>query len=61
MLDTWAMKKKVSGTYRARLNAQGFEQVDGRLICYSLLCTRYAIRDESIGINGIESKETYDS
>jgi hypothetical protein len=25
--NTWAMKKKAGGTYRARLNAQGFEQV----------------------------------
>jgi hypothetical protein len=23
--STWAMKKKASGTYRARLNARGFE------------------------------------
>ena len=29
MTSTWAMKKKANGTYRARLNAQGFEQVDG--------------------------------
>jgi hypothetical protein len=28
--STWAMKKKASGTYRAWLNAQGFEQVDGQ-------------------------------
>jgi hypothetical protein len=27
--STWAMKKKASGTYRARLNAQGFEQREG--------------------------------
>ena len=26
---TWAMKKKASGKFRARLNARGFEQVDG--------------------------------
>jgi hypothetical protein len=26
--STWAMKKKASGTYRARLNALGFEQVN---------------------------------
>jgi hypothetical protein len=26
---TWAMKKKANGTYRARMNARGFEQVDG--------------------------------
>jgi hypothetical protein len=25
---TWAMKKKANGTFRARLNARGFEQVD---------------------------------
>jgi len=27
--STWAMKKKANGTFRARLNARGFEQVDG--------------------------------
>lgn len=27
--STWAIKKKSNGTYRARLNARGFEQVDG--------------------------------
>lgn len=27
--STWAMKKKSNGKYRARLNARGFEQVDG--------------------------------
>ena len=27
--STWAMKKKASGIYRARLNARGFEQVNG--------------------------------
>ena len=27
---TWAMKKKSNGTYRARLNARGFEQIDGK-------------------------------
>ena len=26
---TWAMKKKANGALQARLNAQGFEQVDG--------------------------------
>jgi hypothetical protein len=26
---TWACKKKSNGTYRARLNARGYEQVDG--------------------------------
>ena len=26
---TWAMKKKSNGVFRARINAQGFEQVDG--------------------------------
>ena len=26
---TWAMKKKASGKYRARLNARGYEQIDG--------------------------------
>jgi hypothetical protein len=29
LTSTWAMKKKASGKYRARLNARGFEQVDG--------------------------------
>jgi hypothetical protein len=28
--STWAMKKKANGTYRARLNARGYEQVAGR-------------------------------
>ena len=27
--STWAMKKKANGTYRARLNARGFEQQEG--------------------------------
>ncbi len=27
LTSTWAMKKKSNGTYRARLNARGFEQV----------------------------------
>jgi hypothetical protein len=26
---TWAMKKKTSGEFRARINARGFKQVDG--------------------------------
>jgi hypothetical protein len=29
MSSTWAIKKKSNGTYRARLNASGYEQVDG--------------------------------
>ena len=29
MSSTWAMKKKSNGTYRARLNARGYEQIDG--------------------------------
>jgi hypothetical protein len=29
MSSTWAMKKKSNWTYRARLNAKGYEQVDG--------------------------------
>jgi hypothetical protein len=29
MSSTWAMKKKSNETYRARLNAIGYEQVDG--------------------------------
>ena len=28
--STWAMKKKSNGTYRARLNARGFKQVEGQ-------------------------------
>ena len=28
LTSTWAMKKKVNGTQRARLNAQGYKQVD---------------------------------
>ena len=28
--STWAMKKKASGTFRARLNACGCEQIDGK-------------------------------
>ncbi len=27
---TWAMKKKANGTYHARMNARGYEQVDGK-------------------------------
>jgi len=27
--STWAMKKKSNGTYRARMNARGFRQIDG--------------------------------
>ena len=27
--STWAMKKKANGTYRARLNVRGFQQVEG--------------------------------
>jgi hypothetical protein len=29
MTTTWAMKKKSNGTYRARVNMRGYEQVDG--------------------------------
>jgi hypothetical protein len=29
LTSTWACKKKASGTFRARLNARGYEQVDG--------------------------------
>jgi hypothetical protein len=29
LTSTWAMKKKASGTFRARLNCRGFEQVPG--------------------------------
>jgi hypothetical protein len=28
--STWAIKKKANSTYRARLNARGFERVDGK-------------------------------
>jgi hypothetical protein len=30
LTSTWAMKKKASGRYRSRLNARGYEQVDGQ-------------------------------
>jgi hypothetical protein len=30
MTATWAMKKKASGTYCARLAARGYKQVDGK-------------------------------
>ena len=30
LTSTWAMKKKANGVFRARLNARGFEQVDGK-------------------------------
>jgi hypothetical protein len=30
LTSTWAMKKKASGTYHARLNARGYEQVAGK-------------------------------
>ena len=30
LTTTWAMKKKANGTYRARLDARGFEQEDGK-------------------------------
>jgi hypothetical protein len=29
LTSTWAMKKKANGNFPARLNAQGYEQVDG--------------------------------
>ena len=29
LTSTWAMKKKANGTYQARLNGRGYEQVDG--------------------------------
>jgi hypothetical protein len=29
LTSTWAMKKKANGTFRARLNARGYEQIDG--------------------------------
>ena len=30
LTSTWAMKKKANGTFRARCNARGYEQVDGQ-------------------------------
>ena len=30
MTSTWAMKKKANGTYHARMNARGYEQVAGK-------------------------------
>jgi hypothetical protein len=30
LTSTWAMKKKASGIFRARLNARGYEQVPGK-------------------------------
>lgn len=27
---TWAMKKKANGTYKARCNVRGFQQIDGK-------------------------------
>ncbi|MGH7955289.1 MAG: reverse transcriptase domain-containing protein [Gloeomargaritales cyanobacterium] len=30
LTSTWAMKKKSNGTFRARMNARGFQQVDGQ-------------------------------
>ena len=30
MTTTWAMKKKTNGKFRGRLNARGYEQVDGQ-------------------------------
>jgi hypothetical protein len=30
LISTWAMKKKASGRYRARLNTRGHEQVHGQ-------------------------------
>jgi hypothetical protein len=29
LTTTWAMKKKASGIFRARVNARGYKQVDG--------------------------------
>jgi hypothetical protein len=29
LTSTWAMKKKANGTYQARMNARGYEQIDG--------------------------------
>jgi hypothetical protein len=30
LMSTWAMKKKANVTYCARMNARGYEQVDGK-------------------------------
>jgi hypothetical protein len=30
LTSTWAMKKEASGVHRARLNARGYKQVDGK-------------------------------
>ena len=30
LTSTWVMKEKANGTYRARLHAQGFQQMDGQ-------------------------------
>jgi Reverse transcriptase (RNA-dependent DNA polymerase) len=29
LITTWAMKKKPNGNYRGRINAHGYEQIDG--------------------------------
>jgi hypothetical protein len=29
LTSTWSMKKKNNGTFRARMNARGFQQIDG--------------------------------
>ena len=29
LTSTWAMKKKANGTFRARINARGYEEIDG--------------------------------
>ena len=29
LTSTWTMKKKPNGTYRVRMNAHGYEQIDG--------------------------------
>ena len=30
LTSTWAMKKKSNGTFRARINGRGYEQIDGQ-------------------------------
>ena len=30
LTSTWAMKKKSNGTYRARINGRGYEQIEGQ-------------------------------
>jgi hypothetical protein len=47
--STWAMKKKASGRYRARLNAIGYEQVDGQHFDSTNISSPFT-NDATIGI-----------